>query len=133
MQAEFDQLIHSIVTKINGILADAAGVKTGDITYTDENGNAVTLTGARYADVNSEGYMRGKDGSPIQLFEKITTDGYRKVSGTVSYTDEAGLQLQCIQLIQIAGIHINVCIISPMVASGKKHGLQASYIRVQIR
>lgn len=91
VQAEFDQLIHSIVTKVNGILADAAGVKTGDITYTDENGNAVTLTGARYADVNSDGYMRGKDGSPLQLFEKITTDGYRKVSGTVSYTDEAGI------------------------------------------
>lgn len=90
VQAEFDQLIHSIVTKVNGILADAAGVQTGDVTYTDENGNAVTLTNVRYADAESDGYMRGKDGSPLQLFEKITTDGYRKVSGTVSYTDKDG-------------------------------------------
>lgn len=89
VQAEFDQLIHNIVTKVNGILAEAAGVKTGTVTYTDEGGNAVTLAGARFAEAASNGYMRGKDGSPIQLFEKITTEGYRKVSGTMSYTDEA--------------------------------------------
>ena len=32
VQAEFDQLIHNIATKINEILAGAAGVKTGTVT-----------------------------------------------------------------------------------------------------
>ncbi len=90
VQAEFDQLIHNIVTKVNDILANAAGVKTGAVTYTDESGKEVSLKNAKFADAESDGYMRGKDGSPLQLFEKITTDGYRKVKGSVSYTDEDG-------------------------------------------
>ena len=104
VQAEFDQLIHNIVTKVNGILADAAGVQTsvGAFTYTDENGNTVESDGTdenkkiRFAAVDSDGYMRAKDGSPLQLFEKITTEGYRKVNGSVTYnytyTDEDGNQ-----------------------------------------
>lgn len=97
VQAEFDQLIHNIVTKVNGILAGAAGVhtSTGAFSYTDENGNTFQSDGTdgktiRFADADSSGYMRGKDGGPIQLFEKITTEGYRKVNGTVSYVDEEG-------------------------------------------
>lgn len=86
IQAEFDQLIHSVVTKVNEILADAAGVQTGTITLDD----GTVLEGARFADVNPEGYMRREDGRPIQLFEKATTDSYRKVTGTVTYTDEDG-------------------------------------------
>lgn len=91
VQAEFDQMIHSIVTKINGILAEAAGAQTGTITYTDEKGQQVTQQNAQFAAVDSDGYMRGRDGSPIQLFEKVTTDGYRRVSGTVTYTDADGM------------------------------------------
>ncbi len=86
IQAEFDQLIHNVITKVNGILADAAGVKTGDITLDDGS----VLTGARFCNVCEDGYMRSSDGSPIQLFEKATTDGYRKVTGKVTYTDEDG-------------------------------------------
>lgn len=45
IQAEFDQLIHNVVTKINSVLAES-------------------------------GYMQNSDGSPMQLFEKVTTPGY---------------------------------------------------------
>lgn len=86
IQAEFDQLIHNVVTKVNGILADAAGIQQGDITLED----GTVQEGVRFVDVNSDGYMRREDGSPIQLFGKVSTDNYRKVSGTVTYTDESG-------------------------------------------
>lgn len=67
IQAEFDQLIHSMVTKINGILADAADTETG---YMCEK---VVVNGR-------ETYQ------PIQLFEKKVSDGYTYGS----YTDENG-------------------------------------------
>ena len=86
IQAEFDQLIHNVVTKVNSILADAAGVQQGSITLED----GTLLEGARFADVDSNGYMRRDDGSPIQLFGKVSTDNYLKVSGTVTYADEDG-------------------------------------------
>lgn len=54
VQAEFDQMIHSVTTRINGILAEVYDP--------------------------SRGYMCDKDGSPLQLFQKITTDGYEKVT-----------------------------------------------------
>ena len=33
------------------------------------------LENARYCTVDPDGYMRMEDGSPIQLFTKVTTDG----------------------------------------------------------
>lgn len=54
VQAEFDQMIHSVTTRINGILAEVYDP--------------------------SRGYMCDKDGSPLQLFQKVTTDGYEKVT-----------------------------------------------------
>lgn len=57
MQAEFDQLIHAVTTKINGILAKAADPKTG---YMCEK---VMVNG-------EETYQ------PIQLFQKKASDGY---------------------------------------------------------
>lgn len=57
IQAEFDQLIHEVTTKLNGILADAADTSTG---YLCEK---VTVNG-------KETYQ------PIQLFQKKVTDGY---------------------------------------------------------
>ena len=56
VQAEFDQMIHSVTTRINGILAEVYDP--------------------------SRGYMCDKDGSPLQLFQKVTTDGYEKVTDT---------------------------------------------------
>ncbi|MCH5275111.1 MAG: flagellar hook-associated protein FlgK [Lachnospiraceae bacterium] len=52
IQAEFDQLIHNVVTKINEVLAKASDPERG--------------------------YLCDKDGSPLQLFQKMTTDGYVK-------------------------------------------------------
>ncbi len=77
IQGEFDQMIHNVVTKVNEILAKAAGVQTGDLTLAD----GTVLKDARYCTMDPDGYMRMEDGSPIQLFTKITTDGYEKVTG----------------------------------------------------
>lgn len=74
IQGEFDQMIHNVVTKINDILAEAAGVQEGQLTI---NGQTETY---RYCTVDQNGYMRMEDGSPIQLFTKVTTDGYEKVT-----------------------------------------------------
>ena len=87
IEAEFDQLIHNVVTRINDILAKAAGQQTGDITLDD----GTVLKGANYVFSDPGGYMRMGDGRPIQMFEKVTTDGYRKVNGTISYVDENGV------------------------------------------
>lgn len=76
IQAEFDQMIHNVVTKVNDILAKAAGVQTGDLTLAD----GTVLKDARYCTVDPNGYMRLDDGRPIQMFTKITTDGYDKVT-----------------------------------------------------
>lgn len=77
IQAEFDQLIHNVATKLNDILAGAAGLQTGDLTLAD----GTVLTGVRYCQSDPDGYMRNEDGSPIQLFAKATTDGYQLVEG----------------------------------------------------
>ena len=78
IQGEFDQMIHNVVTKVNDILAKAAGVQTGDLKLAD---GVTTLKNVKYCAVEPGGYMRMDDGSPIQLFTKVTTDGYRKVTG----------------------------------------------------
>lgn len=63
VQAEFDQLIHNVVTKINEVLANASDTERG--------------------------YLCDKDGSPLQLFQKITTDGYVQADdGTWVYQEE---------------------------------------------
>lgn len=77
VQAEFDQLIHNVVSKINDIFAEAAGVKKGDLQL--EGG--MTLTGVRYCESVPDGYMRSADGKPLQMFTKVTTEGYQKVKG----------------------------------------------------
>ena len=56
IQAEFDQLIHNVVTTINQVLVDAA--------------NASIKQGGSY--------MQNADGSPIVLFEKIGAESYTK-------------------------------------------------------
>lgn len=77
MEAEFDRMIHYVADKINGILAEAAGVKTMDITLA----NGDVLHGVQACEDDPNGYMRHEDGSPIQMFAKITTPGYQKVTG----------------------------------------------------
>ena len=77
VQAEFDQLIHNVATKLNEIIAEAAGVKQGSLTLKD----GTVLTDVRYCESDPGGYLRKSDGSPIQLFAKVTTEGYTKVIG----------------------------------------------------
>jgi len=81
IQAEFDQLIHNVVTSINRILAEAAGVEQGDLTIQNADGTVETLTNVRYVEHDLNGYMRNENGTPIQLFDKATTDEYTKVTG----------------------------------------------------
>ncbi len=78
VQAEFDQMIHNVVSKINDILTEASGVTKGDLVLSD----GTRLEGVRYCQVDEGGYLRNDDGSPIQIFAKITTDAYRKVQAT---------------------------------------------------
>lgn len=82
MQAEFDQLIHNVADKLNSILAQAAGVEEMNITLATplEDGTTV-LQGVKACKDEPGGYMRHEDGSPIQLFSKVTTPGYQKVEG----------------------------------------------------
>lgn len=77
IQAEFDQMIHNVVSKVNGILAEAAGVQTGNLTLAD----GTTLTNVQYCEDAEDGYMRGDSGAPLQLFSKATTEAYTKVTG----------------------------------------------------
>lgn len=64
IQAEFDQLIHNVVTSINKVLADAYDP--------------------------AKDYMVGENGEPLQLFQKVTTSGYtyNDVSGAWEYMAE---------------------------------------------
>lgn len=77
IQAEFDQLIHNMVVKINGIMAEAAGVQQGDLELQD----GTILSGVRYVESEPNGYMRSEDGRPLQMFDRITGDSYTKVTG----------------------------------------------------
>ncbi len=92
IQAEFDQLIHNVAVKVNEVLAAAAGVTqagAGGIVATD--GTVLVKEGEKYCENNVGGYMRKDDGSPIQMFTKISSEGYRKVTGRVDVKDENGI------------------------------------------
>ena len=70
IQAEFDQLIHNVCTAMNEVIkeaAEAATAKNPDSTY-----------------------LRDSQGRPIQIFQKIGSDGYTKdpVTGNWTYNNE---------------------------------------------
>jgi len=77
VQAEFDQLIHNVADRINGILQRAAGVTTGNILNAD---GSVAYANVTYVKSEPGGYLRKEDGQPYQMFAKITTDAYDKVT-----------------------------------------------------
>lgn len=83
IQAEFDQLIHNVATKVNEVFAGAAGVKVAenDILAGD-NVTVLVKKGQRYCVDDVGGYMRKDDGSPIQVFGKLADNAYEKVSST---------------------------------------------------
>ena len=69
VQAEFDSLIHSIVTKVNEVFASVAD--------------------------KDNGYMVDKDGNPLQIFQKIASDGYDATGNFIAEdpTEEKGTTL----------------------------------------
>lgn len=90
IQAEFDQLVHNVATKVNEILATAAGVVNGTLTVDNGDGTSSTLQNVMFCKSEPGGYMHKDDGSPIQMFGKITTEGYRKVKLAADVTDAQG-------------------------------------------
>ena len=105
VQAEFDQMIHSVTTRINGILAEVYDP--------------------------SRGYMCDKDGSPLQLFQKITTDGYEKVTDaggnvTWKYAEEDPVRTDT--LYTLGNLQVNANLLrEPSMLSFKKADGSADY------
>ena len=83
VQAEFDQLIHNVMTSVNDVLANAAGVR--ELTGVNADGETVTVRGI---EVNPDGYLCDDEGIPYQMFTKVAGEGYSKQTLTV--TDENG-------------------------------------------
>ncbi len=92
VQAEFDQLIYNIATKVNEILAGAAGVKEakGTFGFLDENNNPVNMSDVKLCKADSNGYMRNDDGSPIQMFERVSSPNYREMTANEDIKDADG-------------------------------------------
>lgn len=105
VQAEFDQMIHSVTTRINGILAEVYDP--------------------------SRGYMCDKDGSPLQLFQKVTTDGYEKVTDaggnvTWKYAEEDSARTDT--LYTLGNLQVNANLLrEPSMLSFKKADGSADY------
>ena len=105
VQAEFDQMIHHVTTKINGILAEVYDP--------------------------SRGYMCDKDGSPLQLFQKVTTDGYEKVTDaggnvTWKYAEEDPARTDT--LYTLGNLQVNANLLrEPSMLSFKKADGSADY------
>ena len=105
VQAEFDQMIHNVTTKINSILAEVYDP--------------------------SRGYMCDKDGSPLQLFQKITTDGYEKVTDangnvTWKYAEEDPARTDT--LYTLGNLQVNANLLrEPSMLSFKKADGSADY------
>lgn len=105
VQAEFDQMIHHVTTKINSILADVYDP--------------------------SRGYMCDKDGSPLQLFQKVTTDGYEKVTDaggnvTWKYAEEDPARTDT--LYTLGNLQVNANLLrEPSMLSFKKADGSADY------
>ena len=105
VQAEFDQMIHHVTTKINSILAEVYDP--------------------------SRGYMCDKDGSPLQLFQKVTTDGYEKVTDaggnvTWKYAEEDPARTDT--LYTLGNLQVNANLLrEPTMLSFKKTDGSADY------
>ncbi len=81
IEAEFAQMINNTITAINNVLAEAGGVKT----YTLADGTTIKAV------AEGNDYLVDTDGSPLQLFKKSTTEGYRlRDMGGVTATDADG-------------------------------------------
>ena len=73
VQAEFDNIVHAIITKVNDVLAENSDPKSG--------------------------YLCNEDGSPLQMFQKTNSQPYERV--TLNSTEAAILKGQGVKLYQI--------------------------------
>ena len=73
VQAEFDNIVHAIITKVNDVLAENCDPKSG--------------------------YLCNEDGSPLQMFQKINSQAYERV--VLNSTEAAVLKGQGVKLYQI--------------------------------
>ncbi|MCM1541745.1 MAG: flagellar hook-associated protein FlgK [Blautia sp.] len=101
IQGEFDQMIHSVVTKINDILAKGAGLETGTLKYSVYNEDGTVgreMEGTvQYCEADPDGYLRDSEGKPFQMFTKVTTESYTRVKGSDGkdyfiFNEENGLE-----------------------------------------
>lgn len=79
-EAQVSALLHNIVTKINDTYCPNKTVDT-DVTYTDADGNQVSLKGKKVLDAAN--CAVGEDGQlpPRELFTRVGMDRYTKVTG----------------------------------------------------
>lgn len=79
-EAQVSALLHNIVTKINDAYCPNKTVDT-DVTYTDADGNQVSLKGKKVLDATN--CAVGEDGQlpPRELFTRVGMDRYTKVTG----------------------------------------------------
>lgn len=79
-EAQVSALLHNIVTKINDAYCPNKTVDT-DVTYTDADGNQVSLKGKKVLDAAN--CAVGEDGQlpPRELFTRVGMDRYTKVKG----------------------------------------------------
>lgn len=79
-EAQVSALLHNIVTKINDAYCPNKIVDT-DVTYTDADGNQVSLKGKKVLDAAN--CAVGEDGQlpPRELFTRVGMDRYTKVTG----------------------------------------------------
>ena len=79
-EAQVSALLHNIVTKINDAYCPNKTVDT-DVTYTDADGNQVSLKGKKVLDAAN--CAVGEDGQlpPRELFTRVGMDRYIKVTG----------------------------------------------------
>lgn len=81
MQAQLDQLVHTIVTSINDVYCPNVQGPAG-VTYTDVAGNTIDLSSVKVLD--SENCAVGVDGKipPGELFVRLGTQRYTEITGS---------------------------------------------------
>ena len=81
IQAEFDQMIHNVVTKVNDILAKAAGVQTGDLELADGSEDKETADALKAA-FTEEAYTLNPNVQKKTTFVDYYTDLVSQVSNS---------------------------------------------------
>ncbi len=96
IEAQFDLMIHKVVTTINDIFAPNVNADLTGVTGTDADGNPLNLTDAKVLDVNRCPVGTDDDATPgTEVFSRKTSDRYTvyEVDGPVYLKDEDGNQV----------------------------------------